>query len=90
MADEVLRGVVLSTETRTITVKQTGVARFLIQEGEGASILREMQAKFQVYINMEKVYWEPLENEVAGPMVTILILLLLLSLLIHLTKEVAE
>eukprot|EP00063_Salmo_salar_P058390 XP_014033225.1 PREDICTED: poly [ADP-ribose] polymerase 10-like [Salmo salar] len=63
MADEVLRGVVLSTETRTITVKQTGVARFLIQEGEGTSILREMQTKFQVYINMEKVHWEPLENE---------------------------
>ncbi|XP_020360933.1 protein mono-ADP-ribosyltransferase PARP10 [Oncorhynchus kisutch] len=63
MADEVLRGVVLSTETRTITVKQTGVARFLIQEGEGTSILREMQTKFQVYINMEKVHWEPLDNE---------------------------
>ncbi|XP_041759193.1 protein mono-ADP-ribosyltransferase PARP10 [Coregonus clupeaformis] len=63
MADEVLRGVVSSTETRTITVKQPGVARFLIQEGEGTSILREMQTKFQVYINMEKVHWEPLENE---------------------------
>lgn len=73
MADEVLRGVVLSTETRTITVKQTGVARFLIQEGEGTSILREMQTKFQVYINMEKVHWEPLENEVVGSMIKTLI-----------------
>uniref|UniRef100_A0A673ZZA4 Poly [ADP-ribose] polymerase n=2 Tax=Salmo trutta TaxID=8032 RepID=A0A673ZZA4_SALTR len=63
MADEVLRGVVSSIVTRTITVNEPGVARFLIQEGEGASILREMQAKFQVYINMEKVHWEPLENE---------------------------
>ncbi|CDQ74854.1 unnamed protein product [Oncorhynchus mykiss] len=63
MADEVLRGVVSSIVTRTITVNEPGVARFLIQEGEGTSILREMQAKFQVYINMEKVHWEPLENE---------------------------
>uniref|UniRef100_A0A4W5QB53 Poly [ADP-ribose] polymerase n=1 Tax=Hucho hucho TaxID=62062 RepID=A0A4W5QB53_9TELE len=63
MADEVLRGVVSSIVSRTIRVNEPGVARFLIQEGEGTSILREMQAKFQVYINMEKVHWEPLENE---------------------------
>ncbi|KAL0962201.1 hypothetical protein UPYG_G00337040 [Umbra pygmaea] len=63
MAEEVLREVVSSVVTRTITVNQPGVARFLIEEGEGASILREMQAKFQVYIDMEKVHWHPLETE---------------------------
>ncbi|XP_067112616.1 protein mono-ADP-ribosyltransferase PARP10 [Osmerus mordax] len=62
MADEVLREVISSVCTRTITVNKPGVARFLVQE-EGTSILGEMQAKFQVYISLEKVHWEPLENE---------------------------
>ncbi|KAJ7991372.1 hypothetical protein DPEC_G00283130 [Dallia pectoralis] len=63
MAEQVLRDVVSSTVTRTITVNKPGVARFLIEEGEGASILREMQAKFQVYIGMEEVHWKPLGTE---------------------------
>ncbi|XP_064204293.1 protein mono-ADP-ribosyltransferase PARP10 [Anguilla rostrata] len=62
IVDEVLRGVVSSVLTRTITVNQPGVARFLV-EGEGASILAEMQHKFQVYISTEKVHWEPLEDQ---------------------------
>ncbi|KAL2080281.1 hypothetical protein ACEWY4_024074 [Coilia grayii] len=62
MAEELLRNVVDSICTRTITVSQPGVARFLVEE-EGSSILAEMQAKFQVYIQMDKVHWEPLEDK---------------------------
>ncbi|XP_071769464.1 protein mono-ADP-ribosyltransferase PARP10 [Centroberyx gerrardi] len=62
MADEVLQGVVSSICTRTITINAPGVARFLLGE-ECKSILKEMQTKFQVYINLDKVHWEPLQNE---------------------------
>ncbi|XP_062385081.1 protein mono-ADP-ribosyltransferase PARP10 [Sardina pilchardus] len=62
MAEEVLRAVVESICTKTITVRQPGVARFLV-EHEGSSILAELQAKFQVYVSMDKVHWEPLEEE---------------------------
>lgn len=44
-------------------MNQPGISRFLLEE-EGASILAEMTAKFQVYINMEKVHWKPLEDNV--------------------------
>lgn len=63
MAEEILRSVVDSICTRTITVRQPGAARFLVEQ-EGSSILAEMQAKFQVHICMDKVHWEPLEDEV--------------------------
>uniref|UniRef100_A0A8B9RIX1 Poly [ADP-ribose] polymerase n=1 Tax=Astyanax mexicanus TaxID=7994 RepID=A0A8B9RIX1_ASTMX len=63
MVAEVLGSVVDSTLTKIITVTQPGIARFLVQE-EGTSILGEMTAKFQVYISMEKVHWEPLEDQV--------------------------
>ncbi|KAI4905419.1 hypothetical protein NFI96_026315, partial [Prochilodus magdalenae] len=62
MAAEVLSSVVSSTHTKIITVTQPGIARFL-REDEGTSILGEMTAKFQVYISLEKVHWEPLENQ---------------------------
>ncbi|KAL4629917.1 poly ADP-ribose polymerase 10 isoform X1 [Arapaima gigas] len=62
MADEVLRSIVSSILTKKITVSQPGMARFLVQE-EGANILKEMQTKFEVYISLEKVHWEPLEKE---------------------------
>ncbi|XP_051948797.1 protein mono-ADP-ribosyltransferase PARP10-like isoform X1 [Xyrauchen texanus] len=61
MAEEVLRSVIDSTCTKCSVVSQPGICRFLLEEG--ASILAEMTAKFQVYINMEKVHWEPLEDK---------------------------
>ncbi|XP_072531780.1 protein mono-ADP-ribosyltransferase PARP10 [Salminus brasiliensis] len=62
IAAEVLGSVVDSTHTKIITVTQPGIARFLVQD-EGSSILGEMTAKFQVYISLEKVHWEPLEDQ---------------------------
>ncbi|XP_051992438.1 protein mono-ADP-ribosyltransferase PARP10-like isoform X2 [Xyrauchen texanus] len=62
MAEEVLRSVINSTCSKCIVVSQPGISRFLLEE-EGANILAEMTAKFQVYINMEKVHWEPLEDK---------------------------
>lgn len=61
---EVLSSVVDSTYTKIITVTQPGIARFLLHDDEGLSILGEMTAKFQVYINLEMVHWEPLEEHV--------------------------
>ncbi|XP_060752895.1 uncharacterized protein parp10 [Tachysurus vachellii] len=60
---EVLSSVVDSTYTKIITVTQPGIARFLLHDDEGLSILGEMTAKFQVYINLERVHWEPLEEQ---------------------------
>lgn len=63
MAEEVLSAVIGSTCTRSIVVNQPGICRFL-KELEGANLLAEMTAKFQVYISMEKVHWKPLEGNV--------------------------
>ncbi|XP_006635980.2 protein mono-ADP-ribosyltransferase PARP10 isoform X1 [Lepisosteus oculatus] len=62
IADELLRSVVSSVCTRTIVLNRPGVARFLVQE-EAARILEEMQTKFQVFISLDKVHWEPLDSE---------------------------
>lgn len=62
MADEVLRGVVSSVCTRTITLSHPGVARFLA-DAEATKLLQDMQTKFQVYINVKMLHWKPLETE---------------------------
>lgn len=49
--------------TRTITVKAPGVTRFLDVK-DCRSILKEMEAKFKVYINIKCVAWEPLPHQV--------------------------
>ncbi|XP_062865340.1 uncharacterized protein parp10 isoform X2 [Trichomycterus rosablanca] len=59
---ELLSGIISGTLTKNLTVKQPGIARFLLQD-EGASILGEMTVKFQVYISLEKVHWEPLKEQ---------------------------
>lgn len=63
MAEEVLQGVVSSVCTRTITINVPGVARFL-DEKECRSILNEMETKFQVYISLNYVPWEPSPHQV--------------------------
>ncbi|KAM3596856.1 uncharacterized protein V6R79_021806 [Siganus canaliculatus] len=62
MAEEVLQGVVSSICTRTITVNAPGVTRFLGDE-ECKKIMRDMQTKFSVYINIKHVPWEPLPQQ---------------------------
>lgn len=63
MAEEVLQGVVSSICTRIITVNVPGVVRFL-DEKECRSILNEMETKFQVFISLKYVPWEPLPHQV--------------------------
>lgn len=63
MAEEVLQGVLSSICTRTITVNAPGVTRFL-HDKDCKSILKEMETKFQVYINPKHVPWEPLPQQV--------------------------
>ncbi|XP_074470025.1 protein mono-ADP-ribosyltransferase PARP10 [Sebastes fasciatus] len=62
MAEEVLQGVVSSICTRTITVNAPGVSRFL-EDKECKSILKEMEKKFQVYINIKHVPWEYIAHQ---------------------------
>ncbi|XP_041105205.1 protein mono-ADP-ribosyltransferase PARP10-like isoform X2 [Polyodon spathula] len=61
-ADELLRNVVASVHTRTITLQHPGVARFLVEE-QGTSILNQIQTKFEVVISLERVHWVPLQTE---------------------------
>ncbi|MGH0159487.1 UNVERIFIED_CONTAM: hypothetical protein FKN15_056287 [Acipenser sinensis] len=61
-ADELLRNVVASVHTRTITLQRPGVARFLVEE-QGTSILNQIQTKFEVVISLERVHWVPLHSE---------------------------
>ncbi|XP_016089669.1 poly [ADP-ribose] polymerase 10-like [Sinocyclocheilus grahami] len=61
-AAELLSAIIGSIFTKTIVVTQPGISRFLMEE-EGVSILGEMTAKFEVYIDMTRVHWEPLEDE---------------------------
>ncbi|XP_048849154.1 protein mono-ADP-ribosyltransferase PARP10 isoform X2 [Brienomyrus brachyistius] len=61
-AEDLLRSIMTSIQTKTITLNQPGVARFLVH-GEGVEILKEMEQKFEVHISLDKVHWEPLENE---------------------------
>ncbi|XP_050992247.1 protein mono-ADP-ribosyltransferase PARP10 isoform X2 [Labeo rohita] len=61
-AAELLSAIIGSVFTKTIVVTQPGISRFLLEE-EGVSILGEMTAKFEVYIDMAKVHWEPLEDD---------------------------
>lgn len=61
-AAELLSAIIGSVFTKSIVVKQPGISRFLLEE-EGVSILAEMTAKFEVYIDMAKVHWEPLEDK---------------------------
>ncbi|XP_059365952.1 protein mono-ADP-ribosyltransferase PARP10-like [Carassius carassius] len=61
LAAELLSAIIGSVFTKTIVVTQPGISRFLMEE-EGVSILAEMTARFEVYIDMTKVHWEPLED----------------------------
>uniref|UniRef100_UPI0037E92DBD protein mono-ADP-ribosyltransferase PARP10 n=1 Tax=Semicossyphus pulcher TaxID=241346 RepID=UPI0037E92DBD len=62
MAEEVLQGIVSSILTRTITVNAPGITRFFVEE-ECKSILKEMETKFQVYINPKHEPWQPLPHQ---------------------------
>lgn len=65
-AAELLSAIIGSVFTKTIVVTKPGISRFLLEE-EGVNILAEMTAKFEVYIDMAKVHWEPLEDDVTYP-----------------------
>ena len=54
---------VSSVCTKTLTINQSGVARFLV-ETEGTGILNEMRAKFQICISLDKIHWAPLQSQV--------------------------
>ncbi|XP_043073694.1 protein mono-ADP-ribosyltransferase PARP10 [Puntigrus tetrazona] len=62
-AAELLSAIIGSVFTKTIVVTQPGISRFLLEE-EGVNILGEMTAKFEVFIDMAKVHWEPLEDDI--------------------------
>ncbi|XP_030203508.1 uncharacterized protein parp10 [Gadus morhua] len=61
-AQELLQSMVSSVCTKTLTINQSGVARFLV-ESEGTGILNEMRAKFQICISLDKIHWAPLQSQ---------------------------
>ncbi len=75
---EILSAIIGSKFTKTIVVTQPGISRFLLEE-ESVSILAEMTAKFEVYIDMAKVHWEPLEDDVTYPALRFIYILVTLS-----------
>uniref|UniRef100_A0A672NAS4 Poly [ADP-ribose] polymerase n=1 Tax=Sinocyclocheilus grahami TaxID=75366 RepID=A0A672NAS4_SINGR len=77
-AAELLSAIIGSIFTKTIVVTQPGISRFLLEE-EGVSILAEMTAKFEVYIDMAKVHWEPLEDGVTYPALLSILMFLIYS-----------
>lgn len=62
IAEELLRGLVNDTCTRTITVNAPGITRFM-QADECKKMFYDMETKFQVCICPELVPWEPPVNK---------------------------
>lgn len=63
MAEEVIQGMLSSIYTKTITISAPGITRYLGEE-ECKKIMNEMERKFQVYIIVKHVPWEPLHDQV--------------------------
>lgn len=63
MAEEVIQGTLSSIYTKTITINAPGITRYLGEE-ECKKIMNEMERKFQVYIIIKQVPWEPLQDQV--------------------------
>uniref|UniRef100_A0A9J7ZPW2 Poly(ADP-ribose) polymerase family member 10 n=1 Tax=Cyprinus carpio carpio TaxID=630221 RepID=A0A9J7ZPW2_CYPCA len=80
-AAELLSAIIGSVFTKTIVVTKPGISRFLLEE-EGVNILAEMTAKFEVYIDMAKVHWEPLEDDVTYPALLSVLMFLIYSVIL--------
>lgn len=63
-AEEVLRDLVSTICTKTITIRAPGVTRFLLEE-ESKSMMKKMESRFEVYIIVKQQPWEPLPQQVA-------------------------
>lgn len=64
MAEEVLRDLVSTICTKTITIRAPGVTRFLL-EAESKSMMEKMETRFEVYIIVKQQPWKPLPRQVA-------------------------
>lgn len=65
MAEEVLRDLVSTISTKTITIKAPGVTRFFLEE-ESKNLMKKMETRFDVYIIVKQQPWEPLPKQVAA------------------------
>lgn len=61
-AEEVLRDLVSTICTKTITIRAPGVTRFLLEE-ESKSMMKKMETRFEVYIIVKQRPWEPLPQQ---------------------------
>ncbi|XP_048472530.1 protein mono-ADP-ribosyltransferase PARP10-like [Rhincodon typus] len=63
--DELLRSIVSNICSRTVTLREPGISRFL-QEERGASILKQLERKCKCVIGLERVCWIMLQSEVCS------------------------
>ncbi|XP_078392367.1 protein mono-ADP-ribosyltransferase PARP10 [Cetorhinus maximus] len=60
--DELLRSIVSNICTRTVTLQEPGISRFLLEK-RGANILKQLETKHNCTIGLEKVRWIMLQSE---------------------------
>lgn len=61
-AEEVLRDLISTICTKTITIRAPGVTRFLLEE-ESKCLMKKMETTFEVYIIVKQQPWEPLPQQ---------------------------
>ncbi|XP_041040237.1 protein mono-ADP-ribosyltransferase PARP10 isoform X2 [Carcharodon carcharias] len=60
--DELLRSIISNICTRTVTLQEPGISRFLLEK-RGANILKQLETKHNCTIGLEKVRWIMLRSE---------------------------
>lgn len=63
-AEEMLRDLVSTICTKTITIRAPGVTRFFLEE-ESKNMMEKMETRFEVYIIVKQRPWKPLPQQVA-------------------------
>ncbi|XP_059496466.1 protein mono-ADP-ribosyltransferase PARP10 [Stegostoma tigrinum] len=62
VVDELLRSIISNICSRTVTLREPGISRFLLEE-RGASILKQLERKCKCVIGLERVCWIMLQSE---------------------------
>ncbi|XP_067871839.1 protein mono-ADP-ribosyltransferase PARP10 [Heterodontus francisci] len=60
--DELLRSVISNICSRTVTLQEPGISRFLL-ENRGSNILKQLETKYKCTIGLERVHWIMLQSE---------------------------
>ncbi|XP_078086737.1 protein mono-ADP-ribosyltransferase PARP10 isoform X2 [Mustelus asterias] len=60
--DELLRSITSNICSRTVTLQEPGISRFLLEE-RGTNILNQLEIKYRCTIGLERVHWIMLQSE---------------------------